>query len=274
MIEALHRAGPLRGGQGQPRPPGAGPLRRPAAAALHRPLAGGPARGAAARRAVLGARPDLDRRRSRRRSSPLRSEIAIVIVTHNLQQAQRVADHVGFMYLGDLVEYGGAEQVFGAPRGRAHPRVRQRRLRVSAPPAPGGRSGAARRRAALTACQSTQGTSAELAEKGSKTVLNEEGASTVTKESTDVKVDLDGRALRRRTAAPSSSSCTTTPTRAWSTCRSPSTCSTRRASSVYRNDAPGARAGAGGGALHPRQRRRDLGQRPGAGDRASRCRRR
>jgi phosphate transport system ATP-binding protein len=45
----------------------------------------------------------------------LRSEIAIVIVTHNLQQAQRVADRVAFMYLGDLVEYGPADQVFGAP---------------------------------------------------------------------------------------------------------------------------------------------------------------
>jgi phosphate transport system ATP-binding protein len=45
----------------------------------------------------------------------LRSEIAIVIVTHNLQQAQRVADHVAFMYLGDLVEYGEAERVFGSP---------------------------------------------------------------------------------------------------------------------------------------------------------------
>ena len=46
----------------------------------------------------------------------LRSEIAIVIVTHNLQQAQRVADKVAFMYLGDLVEFGTAEQVFAAPR--------------------------------------------------------------------------------------------------------------------------------------------------------------
>jgi phosphate transport system ATP-binding protein len=45
----------------------------------------------------------------------LRSEVAIVIVTHNLQQAYRIADRVGFMYLGDLVEYGPAEQVFGAP---------------------------------------------------------------------------------------------------------------------------------------------------------------
>jgi phosphate transport system ATP-binding protein len=45
----------------------------------------------------------------------LKSEIAIVIVTHNLQQAERVADQVGFMYLGDLVEYGSVEQVFNAP---------------------------------------------------------------------------------------------------------------------------------------------------------------
>ena len=45
----------------------------------------------------------------------LRSEVAIVIVTHNLQQAARVADRVAFMYLGDLVECGTSGQVFGAP---------------------------------------------------------------------------------------------------------------------------------------------------------------
>jgi phosphate transport system ATP-binding protein len=46
----------------------------------------------------------------------LREEVAVVIVTHNLQQAYRVADYVAFMYLGELVEYGSAAQVFGAPR--------------------------------------------------------------------------------------------------------------------------------------------------------------
>jgi phosphate transport system ATP-binding protein len=46
----------------------------------------------------------------------LRDELAVVIVTHNLQQAYRIADHVAFMYLGELVEYGPAEQVFGNPR--------------------------------------------------------------------------------------------------------------------------------------------------------------
>ena len=48
----------------------------------------------------------------------LRNEVAIVIVTHNLQQAYRVADRVGFIYLGDLVEYGDADQVFGAPKAK------------------------------------------------------------------------------------------------------------------------------------------------------------
>jgi len=46
----------------------------------------------------------------------LRRDLAIVIVTHNLQQAYRVGDRVAFMYLGDLVEYGPTEQVFGEPR--------------------------------------------------------------------------------------------------------------------------------------------------------------
>jgi phosphate transport system ATP-binding protein len=46
----------------------------------------------------------------------LREEVAVVIVTHNLQQAHRIADKVAFMYLGELVEYGTAAQVFGSPR--------------------------------------------------------------------------------------------------------------------------------------------------------------
>jgi phosphate transport system ATP-binding protein len=46
----------------------------------------------------------------------LRETLAVVIVTHNLQQAYRVADSVAFMFLGELVEHGSAEQVFGAPQ--------------------------------------------------------------------------------------------------------------------------------------------------------------
>jgi phosphate transport system ATP-binding protein len=45
----------------------------------------------------------------------LRRDLAVVIVTHNLAQAHRVADKVAFMYLGDLVEHGDVDQVFEAP---------------------------------------------------------------------------------------------------------------------------------------------------------------
>jgi len=46
----------------------------------------------------------------------LRRELAVVIVTHNLAQAHRVADKVAFLYLGDLVEYGPTAEVFDEPR--------------------------------------------------------------------------------------------------------------------------------------------------------------
>ncbi len=46
----------------------------------------------------------------------LKKEYAIVIVTHNMQQAQRVADRTAFMYLGNLIEYGATEQIFHSPQ--------------------------------------------------------------------------------------------------------------------------------------------------------------
>jgi len=51
----------------------------------------------------------------------LRDDVAVVIVTHNLQQAYRVADYVAFMYLGELVEYASAQTIFGSPQ---EPRTR------------------------------------------------------------------------------------------------------------------------------------------------------
>ena len=46
----------------------------------------------------------------------LRRELAVVVVTHNLAQAHRIADKVAFMYLGDLVEYGRPRRSSSAPR--------------------------------------------------------------------------------------------------------------------------------------------------------------
>ncbi|MCC6904926.1 MAG: phosphate ABC transporter ATP-binding protein [Anaerolineae bacterium] len=45
----------------------------------------------------------------------LKNEYTIVIVTHNLGQAERLADYVLFLWLGELIEVGPAERVFGQP---------------------------------------------------------------------------------------------------------------------------------------------------------------
>tara|TARA_E500000081_G_C6063180_1_gene319324 strand:- start:189 stop:1055 length:867 start_codon:yes stop_codon:yes gene_type:complete len=46
----------------------------------------------------------------------LKKHYTIIIVTHNMQQALRVSDRTGFMYLGDLVEYDKTETVFKNPK--------------------------------------------------------------------------------------------------------------------------------------------------------------
>jgi phosphate transport system ATP-binding protein len=45
----------------------------------------------------------------------LKARITIVIVTHNMQQAARVADATAFMLDGELVEYGPTEKIFTHP---------------------------------------------------------------------------------------------------------------------------------------------------------------
>ena len=46
----------------------------------------------------------------------LKSDYTIVIVTHNLQQATRVSDNTGFMYLGRLIEFAPTTELFSAPK--------------------------------------------------------------------------------------------------------------------------------------------------------------
>ena len=45
----------------------------------------------------------------------LKKDYTIVIVTHNMQQAMRVADKTAFFLLGDLIEYGDTDQIFNDP---------------------------------------------------------------------------------------------------------------------------------------------------------------
>ncbi|MGI9566041.1 MAG: phosphate ABC transporter ATP-binding protein PstB [Nitrosopumilus sp.] len=46
----------------------------------------------------------------------LKKEFTIIIVTHNMQQAVRVSDYTGFMYLGDLIEYRETKKLFTDPK--------------------------------------------------------------------------------------------------------------------------------------------------------------
>jgi phosphate transport system ATP-binding protein len=46
----------------------------------------------------------------------LKEQVTIVIVTHNMEQAARVADFTGFMYLGRLIEHAATAQIFQTPK--------------------------------------------------------------------------------------------------------------------------------------------------------------
>jgi phosphate transport system ATP-binding protein len=46
----------------------------------------------------------------------LKKELTIAIVTHNMQQAARVAEWTGFFLLGELVEFGMTKELFTTPR--------------------------------------------------------------------------------------------------------------------------------------------------------------
>ncbi|MEP7276152.1 MAG: phosphate ABC transporter ATP-binding protein PstB, partial [Betaproteobacteria bacterium] len=47
--------------------------------------------------------------------SELKTEYTIAIVTHNMQQAARVSDFTGYMYLGELIEFGETDRIFLQP---------------------------------------------------------------------------------------------------------------------------------------------------------------
>jgi phosphate transport system ATP-binding protein len=45
----------------------------------------------------------------------LKKAVTIIMVTHNLHQAARISDFTGFMYLGDLIEFGPTNRLFTTP---------------------------------------------------------------------------------------------------------------------------------------------------------------
>ena len=45
----------------------------------------------------------------------LKKEYTVIIVTHNMQQAMRISDRTGFMYMGKIIEYDETDKVFNNP---------------------------------------------------------------------------------------------------------------------------------------------------------------
>ncbi len=45
----------------------------------------------------------------------LKHRVAILIVTHNMQQAARVSDYTAYMYLGEVIEFGKTDELFLKP---------------------------------------------------------------------------------------------------------------------------------------------------------------
>jgi phosphate transport system ATP-binding protein len=48
----------------------------------------------------------------------LKKDYTIVIVTHNMQQAARIADYTGYMLLGEMIEFGPTAELFTTPKDR------------------------------------------------------------------------------------------------------------------------------------------------------------
>jgi phosphate transport system ATP-binding protein len=46
----------------------------------------------------------------------LKEEYTVITVTHNMQQAARISDMTGFLYLGKLIEFSGTQQIFSNPK--------------------------------------------------------------------------------------------------------------------------------------------------------------
>jgi phosphate transport system ATP-binding protein len=46
----------------------------------------------------------------------LKENYTVIVVTHNMQQAARISDFTGFLYLGKLIEFGITEQIFSNPK--------------------------------------------------------------------------------------------------------------------------------------------------------------
>ena len=190
-----------------------------------------------------------------------------MIVTHNLQQANRIGDRTAFMYLGELVEYGSTDQVFEAPRAPAHARLRRGDVRmIRAHGTSSRRSPHSRRCAAASRRSMRRRSSRRRARRRSSRRGSASARSTGTSGSSA------HRASRTRTARRSSSTCgTSAPAPRWAR-RSRSTCKDAHGHSVFATTT-WARARARPPPVTRTRRDVLVDQRPGAAERNAETRR-
>jgi len=86
----------------------------PAAAPVHRPGAGRGSRGPPSRRTLLRLDP-IATAKIEELMFTLKDTCTLLIVTHNMQQAARVAEHTGFFLMGKLIEFDRTEVIFKRP---------------------------------------------------------------------------------------------------------------------------------------------------------------
>jgi phosphate transport system ATP-binding protein len=48
-------------------------------------------------------------------ATELEKDYTVVIVTHNMQQAARISDFTGFMYMGRMIEFDRTDKIFNKP---------------------------------------------------------------------------------------------------------------------------------------------------------------
>ena len=137
VVEAsLRRAGLWNEVHRRLRAPGGGALRRPAAAAVHRPRPGGRRPTVLLMDEPCSALDPTSTRRIEETIAELENQVTIVIVTHNMQQAQRVSHNCAFFLAaedtpGHIVECGADRADVRQPRRPADRRLRPRPLRLT-----------------------------------------------------------------------------------------------------------------------------------------------
>ena len=61
----------------------------------------------------------------------LKEKYTVILVTHTLRQAKRIADYIVFMYMGKIIESGPTEEFFNNPKETAYKGLSFRKFQLN-----------------------------------------------------------------------------------------------------------------------------------------------